>query len=282
MAGKFRPIMTKPISPVWQRAKGHSGQFMGRIAILHDITRLKQIDEMKSEFVASVSHDLRNPLAYMHTYANMLPELGDLNDQQSLAANNIIHGIERMHTTIGELLDLNRIESEVDSLDLERIDVTEFLELLAAEHQPHATANGNHIVVETPSEPFYMEADKWSLRLALNNLIGNALTYAPNTGDILLRGEVTRAGVVLSVSDNGPGISKSDQVRIFEKFYRASEPRTPKAEGSGLGLAIVKSVAVRHGGRVSCTSDLGQGCTFSLTIPQRESIGIRVKSTMWT
>ena len=247
-------------------------QLAGRVAVFHNITRMKQLEAMKSNFVRNVSHDLRNPLAYMHTYASMLPELGELTPKQKEYVANIINGIQRMHDTIGAVLDLNRIESASDELLLEPIDVRLLLHELALEHQPAAENQGNTIRVNI-TMPLALEADRWALKLALNNLLGNALKYAPNSGEIVLGAQRRRQSlddqdsIVFFVRDRGDGISKADQLRLFEKYYRAAEPAVSKVEGSGLGLAIVKSIAQRHEGRVWVQSQIGSGSTFYLALP---------------
>lgn len=246
---------------------GQDKSLMGRVIVLHDITRFKQVEEMKADFVSMLSHDLRNPLAFMHTYASMLPDQGDLNPPQQQSVDNIIHGIERMHTIIGEMLDLSRIESEVHALDIRPINAQTILTRIAKKHQAHAEGVGNHLTVIVSDENLQIHADEWSLNMVLNNLIGNALNYAKNTGEVLISAKPTPSGTLITVQDNGIGISKADQVRIFEKFYRASEPATPDVEGSGLGLAIVKSIAQRHNADLWVESDLGKGTTFSICFP---------------
>lgn len=250
------------------QVRGQAGQILGRVAVLHNISRFKELDELKSEFIAMLSHDLRNPLAFMHTYASLLPELGPLNDRQQESVDQILHGIERMHRTIGDLLDLNRIESADDTLNFAPIDAQEFLEAAAEEHAAYAQAVGNQFVVQAPPAPITLIADRWSLHWALNNLIANALKYAPGSGAITLSAQETAEDVVLTVRDQGPGIGKADQMRIFEKFYRASRPAALSVEGSGLGLAVVKSVAERHGGRAWVESEPGQGSAFHIAVPR--------------
>ena len=248
--------------------RGNNGGIIGRVAVLHDITQMKELDQLKSELIASVSHDLRNPLTYMYTYASMLDESA-LSPSQRKYVVNIQHGIKRMHNIIGALLDINRIESAVDTLDIQQIDVETFFKKLADENAPQASLTGNHIVVAPFSEPMKISADLWSLRSAINNLISNALTYAANTGDIILDAQATPDYIVLSVQDHGMGISKTDQARIFEKFYRSADPSTLRIEGTGLGLALVKSIANRHGGRVWCKSDINKGSTFYVAFPNQ-------------
>lgn len=252
------------------KVKAKDNSVMGRVAVFHDITRLKQLEEMKSSFVRNVSHDLRNPLTYMHTYAMGLGELGELNDNQERYVNYIVSGIERMHNTIGAVLDLNRIESATDELMIEPLDAERFLHGMAAEFAPHAESQGNSVLVAPFASPITVWAEEWSLRTIMNNLISNALKYGEGSGAIILRAEDGGEFVTLSIQDHGPGISKADQLRLFEKYYRASRPDSLRIEGSGLGLAIVKSIAELHGGRVSVKSTLGEGSTFYVTLPTPE------------
>ncbi len=254
------------------KVTANDNQLAGRVAVFHNITRMKQLEEMKSNFVRNVSHDLRNPLAYMHTYASMLPEVGTLTSKQQDYVDNIINGIQRMHDTIGAVLDLNRIESASDDLLIETIDTRLLLHELALEHQSAAESHGSELVVQ--AEPnITLEADRWALKLALNNLLTNALKYASSSSEITLGAERKRVGkeahesIVFFVRDQGSGIGKADQLRIFEKYYRAAEPAVSKVEGSGLGLAIVKSIAERHAGHAWVQSERDRGSTFFLALP---------------
>jgi PAS domain S-box-containing protein len=251
------------LSPV----RSQAGKVLGRVAVLHNITRFKALDELKSEFIAMLSHDLRNPLAFMHTYASLLGELGSLNAKQEECVANIIGGIERMHRTIGELLDLNRLESAEETLQFAPIDLVDLLRTVAAEHATHARTTGNSLTVAVETDPLVVTADHWSLHWALNNLVSNALKYAAGSGEVVLSVRQSADHALLCVRDHGPGISKAEQVRIFEKFYRASRPESLRIEGSGLGLAVVKSVAQRHGGRAWVESEPGHGSTFCVALP---------------
>lgn len=240
---------------------------MGRVAVFHDITQLKQLDELKSQFVQNVTHDLRNPLTYIHSYAMLLPEVGTLNEKQQEYVDYIVSGAQRMHNTIGTVLELIRIESATASFYLEPINAAQLLDAISAEFNPAAQTQGNHIIVSAKPNIIVM-AERLSLQSALNNLVANALKYAPHTGDILLKVEEDPKQVIFSVRDDGEGIDKADQLRLFEKYYRAAKPHALQKEGSGLGLSIVRSVAERHGGRAWVESEVGHGSTFFLSIPK--------------
>ncbi|HEX6385888.1 MAG TPA: ATP-binding protein, partial [Anaerolineae bacterium] len=244
----------------------NEGRIYGRVAVLHDITHLKEIDDMKSEFVATVSHDLRSPLTFMRGYTTMLPMIGELNEKQQDYTDKILAGIDQMAQLVDDLLDLGRIEAGVD-LAHEEIEIQSLLSDIATEYWQHAHLNGIKLQVEVASEVSTITGDMALIRQAVANLVGNAIKYAPNSGQMTLRAEQANGEVVISVKDNGPGIPQRDQMRLFEKFYRVKQRGTEKVKGSGLGLAIVKSIVERHGGRAWCHSQRGQGATFYISLP---------------
>lgn len=244
------------------------GQTMGRVAVLHDVTHFKEIDEMKSDFVSTVSHDLRSPLTFMRGYATMLSMAGELNEQQEKYIEKILSGIDQMATLVNNLLDLGRIEAGVE-LVFEPINIQNLLEEIGEEYWQHAHVQGIKLKVEEPLQPIpVIQGDKALLRQAVTNLVSNGLKYAPQSGQMVLRAEHRQPGeVVVSVKDNGPGIAEKDQMRLFEKFFRIKRRGTEKIKGSGLGLAIVRSIAERHSGRVWVQSELDQGSTFFIALP---------------
>jgi two-component system NtrC family sensor kinase len=240
---------------------------VGRIVVLHDITRLKQVDALKTEFVSNVSHDLRNPLVYMGNYVNMLGSVGDLNEKQEEYVGHIAKGIDRMHMLISSLLDLSRIESD-EGLEISTIDTRSLLEETVETHVVTTELTEEAFVVDVSEPSPQFEGDVWLVRMAINNLIANALKFAGDSGPIRLSASETEADVIISVADDGPGISADDIEQLFDKFYRAAQPATPQVSGSGLGLAIVKSVTDRHAGRTWCESQMGEGSTFYLAFPK--------------
>ncbi|MCA9942948.1 MAG: PAS domain-containing protein [Anaerolineales bacterium] len=246
----------------------NEGQVFGRVAVLRDITHLKEIDEMKSDFVATVSHDLRSPLTYMRGYATMVPMVDELSPKQHEYLDKILVGIDQMSQLVDDLLDLGRIEAGVD-LAQERIEVKSLLESIAEEYWQHAHLAGIKLQVDIANDIPVITGDGSLIRQALTNLVGNGIKYAPNSGPMWLRAEQKNEELVISVQDSGPGIPKQDQLRLFEKFYRVKQRGTEKVKGSGLGLAIVRSIAERHGGRAWCYSQQGEGCTFSISLPSQ-------------
>ncbi|MFQ5399657.1 MAG: ATP-binding protein [Anaerolineae bacterium] len=244
----------------------NEGREIGRVAVLHDITPLKEVDRMKSAFVEMLSHDLRTPLTSMRGNVDMLGMMGELNEEQQALTERISHGINRITQLVMNLLDLGRIEAGIGE-NFESIELEPLLADLAMDHWQHAHLNGIKIKVEVAPDIPSFQGDRALIRQAISNLVNNGIKYAPNSGILMLKAEQVNGELVISVRDRGPGIPREDQVRLFEKFYRAKLPGTERVPGSGLGLAIVKSIAERHGGRVGCRSRRGKGSTFSIVLP---------------
>ncbi len=243
------------------------GKTVGRVCILRDVSQLKEIDTLKSDFVATVSHDLRSPLTLMRGYATMLEMAGSLNDQQKNYARMIVQGVDNMAKLVNNLLDLGRIEFGV-GLQVESIPVLDILERATSELQMQAKQKNISLGVELPHDlPNVIEADSALLHQALYNLIENGIKYTPEGGTVTVHLQTPSDALVFAVQDSGIGISENDQKRLFEKFYRGTNREALMQRGTGLGLAIVKSIAERHGGKVWVESEAGQGSIFFLQIP---------------
>jgi signal transduction histidine kinase len=243
------------------------GRMVGRVCILRDVTQLKEIDTLKSEFVSTVSHDLRSPLTLMRGYATMLEMAGSLNDQQKNYAKMIVHGVDNMAKLVNNLLDLGRIDFGV-GLQVESSPVLDVLERVTGSLQMQAKEKQISLGVEIPKDmPHAIEADQALLHQALYNLVENALKYTPEGGEVTVHLQTSASALTFAVQDSGIGIPKSDMPRLFEKFYRGTNREALAERGTGLGLAIVKSIAERHGGKVWVESELGKGSIFYLQIP---------------
>lgn len=249
------------------------GRPVGRVCILRDVTHFKELDSMKSEFVATVSHDLRSPLTLMRGYATMLEMVGELNDQQQGYVRKIVSGVENMSRLVNNLLDLGRIEIGV-GLQVETVLVQDIVERVVGALQLQASQKNIQLSVEAAQDlSLTVEADQALLHQGVYNLVENAIKYTPNGGQVKLRVRVMQNELIFEVEDNGIGISSSDLPRLFEKFYRGKQRDARAQHGSGLGLAIVRSIAERHGGKVWVESELGKGSTFFLQVPLAQSSG---------
>jgi signal transduction histidine kinase len=244
---------------------------MGRVCVLRDITSFKQVDALKSEFVATVSHDLRSPLTLLRGYATMLDMVGELNEQQSNYVLKIISGVEGMSSLVNNLLDLGRIESGVD-LQLEIVSAPEIADRVVNSLQAQATQKQVKLTFIYDEEIPNMQADPALVQHALNNLVENAIKFSESGGEVSVQVVLHKDYIIYEVSDQGIGIAPVDQPRLFEKFFRGAQQTDVKQVGSGLGLAMVRSVAERHNGRVWFKSQLGQGSTFYLAIPIRQPL----------
>jgi two-component system phosphate regulon sensor histidine kinase PhoR len=246
-------------------------QPVGRICILRDVTRFKELDTLKSEFVATVSHDLRYPLTTMRGYATMLEMVGELNEQQSGYVRKILSSVDGMNHLVTSLLDLGRIDAGVD-LNLEMVPVQEVVDRVVGGLQLQASQKQVIISSDISQHAIpLIEADYALLQQALHNLVENAVIYTEPRGKVSLRVEPDKDQMVFTVCDTGIGIAPVDLPRIFERFYRGGQKEAKKHQGTGLGLAIVKSIADRHKGRVWVESQLGKGSAFHIAIPFRQN-----------
>lgn len=244
------------------------GQSVGRVCILRDITHFKELELLKSEFVATVSHDLRSPLTLMRGYATMLQMVGDLNDQQKSYVRKIVLGVENMTRLVNNLLDLGRIEAGI-GLQIERMTVNDVVDEVINSLQLQAVQKDIHLVQDAagPGKSMIVEADRALIQQAMYNLVENAIKYTAVGGQVKMRLESRPNTILVEVHDNGIGIAPLDLPHLFEKFYRSGRREAYQQRGTGLGLAIVKSIAERHGGRVWVDSQLGKGSVFSLEVP---------------
>jgi PAS domain S-box-containing protein len=241
------------------------GRVQGRVAVMRDITHLKELDSMKSEFVATVSHDLRAPLTYMRGYTTMLPMVGPLTPKQQDYTEKVMAGIEQMTELIDDLLDLGRIEAGVGMVS-EPCSLANVVRSVTESTRPQAMSRGLNVQLGRLSERLIF-GDQGLLRHAIANLMENAIKYTPPGGSVTVGVQEQNMALVVSVKDTGIGIAPADQVRLFERFYRVKRRETVDIKGSGLGLAIVKSIVEWHQGRVWVESQIGEGSTFYILIP---------------
>lgn len=238
---------------------------VGFAITLQDISYLKELDRIKSDFVHTVSHDLRSPLTSVLGYAELIGRTGPLNEHQRDFMTRLQASVQNITGLVNDLLDLGRIEAGFDTrreiVQLENI-LGYTLDLLGGQ----IGAANLDVRFDPPPDLPPLKANPLRLRQMLDNLIGNAIKYSPPGGQIDVGLRAEDGQVILSVRDDGPGIPLADQPRIFDKFFRAGN--VPESvQGSGLGLAIVKSIVDSHQGRVWVESAPGQGSTFFVVLP---------------
>jgi len=237
-----------------------------RLLLAQDITQLKKMERMRKDFVANVSHELRTPLTVLKGY---LETLQDMDDEQSPLLTNSFKQMqgqtERMQHLVDDLLLLTRLETQQKKTQC--VDVPSLLKQICSEIEAlESTTKRIKLTLETAA---HIVGEEQELRSAFTNLLGNALKYSnPNTL-VKLRWHQEQGSVVLTIEDEGEGISKSDIPRITERFYRVETKRITKVTGTGLGLAIVKHVLMRHDAHLDITSELGKGSCFSCSFPDK-------------
>ncbi len=244
---------------------------IGTVCVLQDITEFRALDKMKSEFVQTVSHDLRSPLSLVKGYSTMLQMVGELNDQQKAYTGKIEKGLDTMNQMVDNLLDLSRIEAGIE-LQIETIKPYDLLEQVMAMLQPQATQKKIQLwITAVDAENIEIEADGALLQQALFNLLDNAVKYSPLNGQVYLRLVDNGESVIFAIQDHGMGIAPLDLPYVFERFHKSGRKDGHTRQGTGLGLTIVKSIAERHKGKTWVESILGKGSTFYIEIPKRQS-----------
>jgi two-component system phosphate regulon sensor histidine kinase PhoR len=245
----------------------------GIVIVLHDISAIRRLERVRSEFVANVSHELKTPIAAVKGFAETLLG-GAMNDAQiAKSFLQIIHDeSERLNRLIGDILDLNKIESKRVPLHFSPIELKPFIDQVF--HIMSAEAQKKRIRLEAsvPSG-IYMEADEDRLRQILINLLSNGITYSYDEGWVRVGVELIQGAteehehVRITVEDAGIGIPRKDLPRIFERFYRVDKARTRSSGGTGLGLSIVKHLVEMHKGFIRVDSQVGVGTRFYIDLP---------------
>ncbi len=232
-----------------------------------DITKRKQVERMKSEFTALVSHELRTPLTAIRGFAETLRDFGDELDAAKRRGylQIILDEATRLAHMVGDFLDIARIEAGGIETELTDVKTAPLFDRIARLFKEHPSKPNFKIAIGPGAEG--LRGDEEQLYRLFVNLAGNALKYTPEGGTVTLKSEARDGSIELSVEDQGPGVSKTDQNRLFEKFYRAGDAVTRKTPGTGLGLAICKGIAAAHSGTIRVESEPGRGARFVARLP---------------
>lgn len=244
------------------------GEAMGVVVVLHDITEIRRLEKMRSDFVANVSHELRTPITSIKGFTETLLD-GAMYEEET--CRNFLQIIsdesERLYWLIRDILDLSKIEQKRITLQPQRICLQELISSAAALLREQAQRKNLTVRLPEPQPPIWLTADKDCLQQILLNLLANAVAYTPENGMIAIEAETEGKNVKLMVRDTGIGIPEEDLPRIFERFYRVDKARSRDSGGTGLGLAIVKHLVEILQGEIHVESSEGAGTTFTVTLP---------------
>ena len=238
---------------------------VGYAITMQDITYLKETDRIRSEFVNTVSHDLRSPLTSVMGYSELVERVGPLNNDQRDFLNRIRDGIKHITSLVNGLLDLGSVEAGFDT-QREFVQVEGVLHYTLDMLQGQIKSKRLKVHTEIAQALPALRANPIRLRQVLDNVVGNAIKYSNSNGEIRISIHCQGDQMILQVTDQGPGIPSTEQQYIFDKFYRGSNI-TSEIEGSGLGLAIVKTIVENHQGRIWVESAAGKGSSFFIVLP---------------
>ncbi|EAC3453387.1 PAS domain-containing protein [Listeria monocytogenes] len=260
-------ILDASVSPIL----GENGEITGIILLLHDITQIRHLENVRSEFVTNVSHELKTPVTALKGFAETLLD-GAMYDEVLLKKflTIIKEESDRLHRLIMDILALSRIEQNPVAENVELVDVDEVIEQSARTIFEMATEKNIRVTItEKTSGSVMIETDRDKLQQIIINLLSNAINYTPVDGKVEVKLIEQEAEVIIEVTDNGIGIPAKDIDRVFERFYRVDKARSRHSGGTGLGLSIVKHLVENCGGRIEVESQEEVGSTFRVTLPKK-------------
>ncbi|EQC0930850.1 two-component system histidine kinase PnpS [Listeria monocytogenes] len=260
-------ILDASVSPIL----GENGEITGIILLLHDITQIRHLENVRSEFVTNVSHELKTPVTALKGFAETLLD-GAMYDEMLLKKflTIIKEESDRLHRLIMDILALSRIEQNPVPENVELVEVDEVIEQSARTIFEMATEKNIQVIIPEKTIPSVtIETDRDKLQQILINLLSNAINYTPVDGKVEVKLIEQEAEVIIEVTDNGIGIPAKDIDRVFERFYRVDKARSRHSGGTGLGLSIVKHLVENCGGRIEVESQEEVGSTFRVTLPKK-------------
>jgi two-component system, OmpR family, phosphate regulon sensor histidine kinase PhoR len=269
---QLRNAATPTVQAVSQPLRNPREQPVGLLVLLNDVTELRRLETIRSDFAANVSHELRTPITNIKGYVETMLDVGVHDQQQTRRFLEVINrNTARLASIIEDLLALARLEQPGTrgTLEKQRVAASRAVDACLAQFESEIAAKSMRIVTNLAPD-LRVWANVQLLEQALGNLISNALKYSPAGTTITIHGERLPTGeTALAVADEGPGIPEEHRARIFERFYRVDRARSREMGGTGLGLSIVKHIALVHGGSVTVQSEVGCGSLFRIVLPSR-------------
>ena len=244
-------------------------EYLGTVSIFRDVTKEVEVDRAKTEFVSTVSHELRTPMTSIKGYADLilLGAAGQMNDDQRRFLSIIKANADRLSVLVNDLLDISRLEGGRVELDIKPLSLESLVDQVATTLRAKIEDKGLTLSLHIPPDLPPVMGDRDRVIQILTNLVSNAYQYTPTGGSIDVRALCAAGMVQVDVADTGIGIAPEDQPKVFDRFFRADDPKVQEFSGTGLGLAIVKSLVEMQSGRIWLDSEVGKGSTFSFTLP---------------
>lgn len=236
-----------------------------------ELEKLKQLDKMKTEFVANISHELRTPLTAIKAYTETLLNMEVDRESQREFLETVYEQSERLESLLNDLLDFTLIESGTMELEYSEFDLCELIKEVVENLKQ--LAEKYKVKINVNCESISISADKRRIKQAIHNLVDNSIKFSDKSKEeryVNISVEKKEENLSIIIEDNGIGISQEDKEKIFEKFYRGDRSLTYEVPGTGLGLTIVQEIIKLHGGKINVNSTLGEGTTFELVIPYRK------------
>jgi len=255
---------------------GKSKKAEGIVIVLQDITKHKQLDNMRKEFVANVSHEIRTPLTTIKGYAEILLD-GAIDDKETAVSflKDINAAADRMSLLANDLLELSRLDSKKMQFNFEDINIITVVKNCIKQNMINAESKKQHIIFKEPEDKdMYVYIDPLRITQVINNILSNSMKYSMENTKIFIEIKEKDNKYYLYISDNGIGISKENLERIFERFYRVDKARSREMGGNGLGLSIAKEIMEAHGGTITAQSEVGVGTVMTLIFPKTDISGI--------
>ena len=247
----------------------------GLLMVFHDVTRMRELESVRREFVANVSHEFRTPLSIINGYLETMEEGGMGKEMTRKSIGVMRRHCLRLNLLLEDLLTISRMEEKGLRLETAPADVAALLRGTVQQLEKEIEQRGADVRLELDPALPSIDADAYRLEQVFSNLLANALRHgAPEGGRILISASVRADEVEIAFKDNGPGISSQDQEHLFERFYRVGGDRARETGGTGLGLSIVKNIINAHRGRVTLESSPGAGSTFTVVLPLKYISGL--------
>jgi two-component system NtrC family sensor kinase len=237
---------------------------IGIAVVIQEITHLKELDRIKTDFVNTVSHDLRSPLTAIYGFVSLIDRVGSINEQQADFIRHIQSSVQHITSLINDLMDLGRVEANYD-IQMEDVNLKDIINQSIENLDYQVDEKMQEMELSIPDDVPGILGNPLHLQRMVSNLLENAIKFTPPLGKISIRLRAEASQLILEVTDNGPGVPLADQPHIFDKFYRGSN-LSQNTPGTGLGLSIVKSVVEKHHGRIWLES-LPTGTTFTVILP---------------